>query len=64
MPATGIPANPAGWLVTTARRKAVDRLRRAASAERRHRAWGELAIAWDAGTPVTPRVRSPTTGFG
>ena len=26
---TGIPDNPAGWLVTTARRKAVDRLRRA-----------------------------------
>ena len=46
---TGIPDNPAAWLVTTARRKAVDRLRRAASAERRHRAWGELAIAWDAG---------------
>ena len=46
---TGIPTNPAGWLVTTARRKAVDRLRRAASAERRHRAWGELAVAWDAG---------------
>ncbi len=46
---TGIPDNPAGWLVTTARRKAVDRLRRAASTERRHRAWGELAIAWDAG---------------
>jgi RNA polymerase sigma-70 factor, ECF subfamily len=46
---TGIPANPAGWLVTTARRKAIDRLRRAASADRRHRAWGELAIAWDAG---------------
>ena len=46
---TGIPDNPAGWLVTTARRKAVDRLRRAGSAERRHRAWGELAIAWDAG---------------
>ncbi len=45
---SGIPTNPAGWLVTTARRKAVDRLRRAASAERRHRAWGELAIAWDA----------------
>jgi len=45
---SGIPTNPAGWLVTTARRKAVDRLRRAASAERRHRAWGELAIVWDA----------------
>jgi len=45
---TGIPSNPAGWLVTTARRKAVDRLRRSASADRRHRAWGELAIAWNA----------------
>jgi RNA polymerase sigma-70 factor (ECF subfamily) len=46
---TGIPTNPAGWLVTTARRKAIDRLRRADAIERRHRAWGELAIGWDAG---------------
>jgi RNA polymerase sigma-70 factor (ECF subfamily) len=28
-PAEGIPPNPGGWLATTARRKAVDRLRRA-----------------------------------
>lgn len=48
-PHNGIPANPAGWLVTTARRKVVDRLRRAAAAERRQRVWGELSIAWDAG---------------
>ena len=27
-PRDGVPANPAGWLATTARRKAVDRLRR------------------------------------
>jgi RNA polymerase sigma factor (sigma-70 family) len=27
-PAEGVPANPAGWLATTARRKAIDRLRR------------------------------------
>ncbi|MDQ1359780.1 MAG: polymerase sigma-70 factor, subfamily [Acidimicrobiaceae bacterium] len=53
-PSNGIPVNPAGWLVTTARRKAVDRLRRAAAAERRQRAWGELAIAWDAGEVTGP----------
>ena len=27
-PASGIPANPAAWLTTTARRKAIDRIRR------------------------------------
>ena len=27
-PATGVPANPAGWLMTTARHRAIDRLRR------------------------------------
>jgi RNA polymerase sigma-70 factor (ECF subfamily) len=27
-PASGVPANPAGWLVTTARNRAVDRIRR------------------------------------
>ena len=53
-PRRGIPANPAGWLVTTARRKMVDRLRRAAAAERRHRVWGELSIAWDAGEGTGP----------
>jgi len=34
-PRQGIPENPAGWLMTVARNKAVDRLRRAASARRR-----------------------------
>ncbi len=53
-PQRGIPANPAGWLVTTARRKMVDRLRRAAAAERRHRVWGELSIAWDTGEGTGP----------
>src|ERR1700704_1774434 len=28
-PAAGIPPNPGGWIVTTARNKAIDRLRRA-----------------------------------
>ena len=34
-PATGVPDNPAAWLMTVARRKALDRLRRTTSARRR-----------------------------
>ncbi|HYH90020.1 MAG TPA: sigma-70 family RNA polymerase sigma factor, partial [Solirubrobacteraceae bacterium] len=34
-PATGVPPEPAGWIITTARRRAIDRLRRdAARADR------------------------------
>ena len=53
-PDHGIPDNPAGWLVTTARRKAIDRLRSTAASDRRQRAWGELSIAWDAGDGSEP----------
>ncbi len=53
-PATGVPDNPAGWLVTTARRKAVDRLRSVSASNRRQRAWGELAITWDLGDGSEP----------
>lgn len=34
-PAEGIPDNPAAWLTTTARRKAIDRMRRAATRARK-----------------------------
>ena len=37
-PATGVPPSPAGWLVTTAKRKLIDRLRRESSREARHAA--------------------------
>ena len=35
-PAAGLPPSPAGWIITTARNKAIDRLRREASRDRRH----------------------------
>ena len=35
-PASGIPPSPVGWIITTARNRAIDRLRREASREDRH----------------------------
>jgi RNA polymerase sigma-70 factor, ECF subfamily len=37
-PATGVPPNPGGWITTTARNRAIDRLRRESTREARHRA--------------------------
>nr|WP_313885729.1 sigma factor [Fodinicola feengrottensis] len=58
-PANGVPASPGGWLVTTARRRAIDRIRR-------DRTYGEK-VRLLAATPVTPAgatttSRSPMTG--
>ncbi|GHF54443.1 RNA polymerase sigma factor [Streptomyces griseosporeus] len=35
-PETGVPPSPAGWIITTARNRAVDRLRREATRDARH----------------------------
>jgi RNA polymerase sigma-70 factor, ECF subfamily len=35
-PATGLPPSPAGWIITTARNRAIDRARREASRDDRH----------------------------
>ncbi|MBI1378220.1 MAG: RNA polymerase sigma factor [Frankiales bacterium] len=36
-PRTGVPPSPTGWIVTTARRRAIDRARREATRDQRHR---------------------------
>jgi RNA polymerase sigma-70 factor (ECF subfamily) len=41
-PATGVPPNPGGWITTTARNRAIDRLRREATRDERHRASARL----------------------
>jgi len=35
-PSTGVPPSPAGWIITTARNRAIDRLRQQAAREKRH----------------------------
>jgi RNA polymerase sigma-70 factor (ECF subfamily) len=35
-PAGGLPPSPAGWIITTARHRAIDRLRREATRDQRH----------------------------
>ncbi len=41
-PVTGIPPNPGGWITTTARNRAIDRLRRESSRKDRHLAASRL----------------------
>jgi RNA polymerase sigma-70 factor, ECF subfamily len=48
-PVTGPPPSPAGWIITTARNRAIDRLRREASREDRH---AQAALVHAAREPV------------
>lgn len=52
-PDAGLPPNPGGWIVTTARRRAVDRFRRESTREARH-AQALLLQAPDAPEEVGP----------
>ncbi len=50
-PAVGVPENPAAWIATTARRKAIDRLRRARTLQSKHEQLieSELTVEWQEG---------------
>ena len=52
-PETGVPPSPAGWIITTARNRAIDRLRRESSRDDRH---AEAALLQ---TPDEPRRWAP-----
>jgi RNA polymerase sigma-70 factor (ECF subfamily) len=57
-PQTGIPPSPAGWIITTARNRAIDRLRREASREDRH-AQAALLHARDQPAPPAQEQEVP-----
>ncbi|KOX04928.1 RNA polymerase subunit sigma-24 [Micromonospora sp. NRRL B-16802] len=48
-PSSGVPPSPAGWIITTARNRAIDRLRREATRADRH---AEAALLYTAEPPV------------
>ncbi len=50
-PATGLPPNPGGWITTTARNRAIDRLRREASRNDRH---AQAALLHESSEPPEP----------
>ncbi|SEM23087.1 RNA polymerase sigma factor [Streptacidiphilus jiangxiensis] len=57
-PAKGLPPNPGAWITTTARNRAVDRLRRESSRQDRHREAQRLLDA----TTITPQDRAAEEG--
>ena len=62
-PRDGVPANPAGWLLTTARRRAIDAFRRRSALDERYAALAHQAdeVAGYEGSPTGTRTGSTTT---
>ena len=60
-PSAGLPPSPAGWIITTARNRAIDRLRREASRADRH---AEAAWLWSAAPSSPPLEIDDMTSDG
>ena len=59
-PETGLPENPGAWLMTAAKRRAVDRVRRGSLLERKHVELGrELETQRDAVSSEVERILDP-----
>jgi RNA polymerase sigma-70 factor (ECF subfamily) len=59
-PSAGVPENPVGWITTTARHKALDRLRRARTLQRKH----EQLIESDTSVDSLPLQELPDERLG
>ncbi len=59
-PSNGVPPSPVGWIITTARNRAIDRLRREASRDSRHQEAARIAFLSE------PSAERPAfaSGFG
>lgn len=61
-PAEGVPPSPGGWITTTARRRALDVLRRARTLRRRGEALARLREAEQAAEPESVAIEGEDTG--
>jgi predicted RNA polymerase sigma factor len=60
-PRDGIPPSPAAWLKTTARNRALDRLRRSTVGEAKLKELGVDALRWASGVAIaTPESDAPS----
>jgi RNA polymerase sigma-70 factor, ECF subfamily len=55
-PSSGVPPSPAGWIVTTARNRLIDRLRREASREDRH---AQASVLYTVPSSPSPDLDAP-----